>query len=424
MSIDPYLINTNSDLHLRDARHAHQLYTQHNFALAPKMKFLYHVVFEFSAPVSFIPNSDQFRKELGVLANEVSLPSYRLDVDTKHQYNRKKNVQTGINYDEVTFGFIDDNTGITRALMEEYYRFYYRDGGKHENGAAFDFGARDKFTNSVPRYGLDNLEGKGGAFFKAIRIYQLARQQWVSYTLVNPLVTSFKHDDLSYQDGADITMNTMNISYEAVMYDSGKVSPGGDPPGFTSEETRYDNVFSPLQTGGGGGDSGGVGGLIPSLIKQGSDILRGAGLFNSFPGVSNNSSRNGDPLGTLNSIVNFSRNPTIGGVQQIVFPKPNTRATSTLSNLLDRSVKNLDSDVIRRTLTTNRSALNSTVRRSLSTGAYSSDWNSSNFDQFNNLSRNAQTAIENEVVDRASGGDKKIQQIASQVISSIRGRTT
>jgi len=208
------------------------------------------------------------------------------------------------------------------------------------------------------------------------------------------------------------------------MYDSGKVSPGGDPPGFTSEETRYDNVFSPLQTGGGGGDSGGVGGLIPSLIKQGSDILRGAGLFNSFPGVSNNSSRNGDPLGTLNSIVNFSRNPTIGGVQQIVFPKPNTRATSTLSNLLDRSVKNLDSDVIRRTLTTNRSALNSTVRRSLSTGAYSSDWNSSNFDQFNNLSRNAQTAIENEVVDRASGGDKKIQQIASQVISSIRGRTT
>ena len=160
MSIDPYLINSNSDLHLRDARHAHQLYTQHNFALAPKMKFLYHVVFEFSAPVSFIPNSDQFRKELGVLANEVSLPSYRLDVDTKHQYNRKKNVQTGINYDEVTFGFIDDNTGITRALMEEYYRFYYRDGGKHENGAAFDFGARDKFTNSVPRYGLDNLEGK------------------------------------------------------------------------------------------------------------------------------------------------------------------------------------------------------------------------------------------------------------------------
>lgn len=420
MSIsDPYLINSDSDLHLRDARHAHQLYTQHNFALGPKMKFLYHVVFEFSAPTAFIPNSDQFRKELGVLANQVSLPSYRLDVDTKHQYNRKKNVQTGINYDEVTFGFIDDNTGITRALMEEYYRFYYRDGGKHQNGTAFDFDARDKFGRNVPRYGLDNLEGKGGAFFKAVRIYQLARQQWVSYTLVNPLVTSFKHDDASYAD-SDIMMNTMNLAYEAVMYDSGKINPGGDPPGFTSQETRYDNVPSPLQSGSGGG--GGVGGPAPSLVKQGFDLLRGSGLLNSFPGFSNNSSRNGDPLGTLNNIVNFSRNPTIGGVQQIVFPKPNTRATSTLSNLLDRSVKNLDGDFIRRTLTSNRSALNSTVRRSLATGAYSSDWNSSNFDQFQNLNRAAQSAIETEVIDRASGGDKKIQQIASQVISSIRGR--
>jgi len=420
--VDPYLINSNSDLHLRDARHAHQLYTQHNFALAPKMKFLYHVVFEYSAPLGFIPNSDQFRKELGVLANEVSLPSYRLDVDTKHQYNRKKNVQTGINYDEVTFGFIDDNTGITRALMEEYYRFYFRDGGKHENGSPLDFDARDKFKLNVPRYGMDNLDGKEVPFFKTIRLYQLARHKWVSYTLVNPLVTSFKHDDLSYQDGADITMNTMNIAYEAVMYDSGDINPGGNPPGFTSEETRYDNVFSPLQTSGGGGGGGGgqgAGGGLPSIIKG----LTNPFLNETLPSIfSNTSSRAGDPLGTLNNIVNFSRNPTIGGLQQLVFPKTNTRSNSTLTNLLDRSVRNLDGDTIRGTLTSNRSALNSTVRRSLATGAYNSDWNSSNFGQFNNLPRTAQSAIENEIVERASNGDKKIQQIASQVISSIRGR--
>ena len=45
---DPYLFNSSNDVHLRDARHAHQLYTEHNFALAPKTKFLYHVVFDHS----------------------------------------------------------------------------------------------------------------------------------------------------------------------------------------------------------------------------------------------------------------------------------------------------------------------------------------------------------------------------------------
>jgi hypothetical protein len=422
--LDPYLINSDSELHLRDARHAHQLYNQHNFALAPKMKFLYHVVFEFSAPLSFIPNSDQFRKELGVLANAVSLPSYRLDVDTKHQYNRKKNVQTGINYDEVTFEFIDDNTGVTRALMEEYYRFYYRDGGKHENGTPFDFDSRDKFTNSVPRYGLDNLEGKGMPFFKNIRIYQLARQKWVSYTLVNPLVTSFKHDDLSYAD-SDIVMNSMNLAYEAVMYDSGEINPNADPAGFTSQETRYDNVPSPLgenETYGADVAQAGAGrGIEPSLIKQSNNPLRGSGLLNNFPGFANSSSSAGDPLGTLNKIVDFSRNPTIGGVQQIVFPKANSQASSSLSSMLDRSVKNLDGDAIRRNLSGNKAALNTTVKRSLATGSFSSDWNSSNFDQFDNLSTPAKSAIETEVVDRASNGDKKIQQIASQVISSFKG---
>ena len=62
---DPYLYNINKDVHLRDARHAHQLYTDHNMALAPKTKFLYHVVFETYNEVgnSATNNTVNFSKE-------------------------------------------------------------------------------------------------------------------------------------------------------------------------------------------------------------------------------------------------------------------------------------------------------------------------------------------------------------------------
>ena len=91
---DPYLINTDMDVHLRDARHAHQLYTQHNFALAPKTKFLFHVVFDLYDEVGdqTTSNTAKFRKEIGVLAKSASLPNYRVSVENKQQYNRKKNL--------------------------------------------------------------------------------------------------------------------------------------------------------------------------------------------------------------------------------------------------------------------------------------------------------------------------------------------
>jgi hypothetical protein len=74
---DLYLINSDSELHLRDARHAMQLFTEHGHALGPKTKFLYHVVFEYSAPLDKIANSSAFRKEIGVLVKTIDLPKFR-----------------------------------------------------------------------------------------------------------------------------------------------------------------------------------------------------------------------------------------------------------------------------------------------------------------------------------------------------------
>ena len=252
--IDPYLQDISGlDVHLRDARHAHQLYTEHSFALAPKTKYLYHVVFDLYDEVgnSFNNNTVNFKKEIGVLVNQADLPSYRVSVENKQQYNRKKNIQTRLDYQDVNIVFHDDNLGLTRGLLEDYYKYYYVDGNHRDQQRSSGFfapsnayRARDKYDDNVPNYGLNN--GKDNPFFKFIRIYQLAKREWFAYTLINPLITAFDHGSVQSDDAASWNANQITVSYESVIYSNGSVNERGEPVAFTDPETRYDNVPSPL----------------------------------------------------------------------------------------------------------------------------------------------------------------------------------
>ena len=118
------------ELHLRDYQHAKNLYYEYGMAFAPKTKFLYHCLFEPSPEVgnSASANSFAFQKQIGVLVKTADLPSFRVSVDNKKQYNRIKQFQTRIDYNDINITFHDDNTGVTRALFEEYYKFYWIDG--------------------------------------------------------------------------------------------------------------------------------------------------------------------------------------------------------------------------------------------------------------------------------------------------------
>lgn len=419
---DLYLINTDSELHLRDARHAFQLFTEHGHALGPKTKFLYHVVFEYSAPLDKIANSDKFRKEIGVLVKTVQLPKFTAAVETKNQYNRKKRVQTKVDYEDVTMTLHDDNTGITRAMLEEYYKYYVKDGHKNSRGVPLDFGARDKFTNQVPRYGLDN--GANGPFFSHIRIYQLSRQKWFSYTLVNPILASWSHDDMSYGEGSGIMEHSLTISYEGVLYNTGEIRDGGEPVGFTDQETRYDEVHSPLNTqeAFSGVEAARVRSIEPVIIPQ-FDKYDNTGLNTIGSIFRNLSSGRKDPRGILTSILNTSaEGRQLNRLGQIVFPSARG-ATQRDTGGPARPItiaqsKTINSDGIRNGLTTNKRALDTTVTRALATGAYSPDWNSRNFGNFKNLTKAEQTAIENDIINRAASGDKKIAQLASAAITS------
>jgi len=270
---------------LADFRHASKTFVTDAFRLAPKTKFLYHVFFEINdQPASVLPELKQrHTREIGLLVKSADLPKYTATVDTKKKYNRIKNVQTSISYNPCNISFHDDNLGITSALMEAYYRYYFADGNYGSRPEAFNrqvskTAAGDSTYAGKERnkyaYGLDNNQNE--PFFKSIQISQLTRKTFTTYTLVNPTITDWGHDSVDSSDGSGTMANNMTVAYEAVWYDRGKI--GVDNPKGFADPSHYDTTPSPASLLGGG--SLGIGGAIGAGISL-YDFITNDGGFNS-----------------------------------------------------------------------------------------------------------------------------------------------
>jgi len=267
---------TNPGGNLKDYQHAARLFTDDGMRLAPKTKFLYHVVFELSASAQkVIPQLDQRHKqEINMLVKSADLPKFSIQTATKNMYNRKKNLQTSIEYDPVNITFHDDNMGLTTTLMEAYYRYYYRDGNYRSEGVSPPYNPRNTYQGKELqnyRYGLDNDHTE--PFFNKITIFQMARHEYLGYTLVNPLITGLTHDQMDSADNSTPSQNQISVAYEAVFYSRGPVGENS-PKGFAT--AHYDKTPSPLTIGGGGTSSlFGGGGVIGGISDVLGDIAGG-----------------------------------------------------------------------------------------------------------------------------------------------------
>jgi len=241
-----------------DWQHAARLYVDNDLRFAPKTKFLYHVYFQLDPVVrSILPElKDQHALEIGMLVKAADLPRFTAQVETRNKYNRKKNIQTSIQYEPINITFHDDNYGVTTALLEAYYRYYFADASYGRDPGAFNkAGAGDNTYMGAGRnqykYGLDNAISV--PFFKNIQISQLAKKSYTTYTIVNPIITAWQHDNVDNSDGNSTMENSITVAYEAVHYSRGQVTAGaeGEPVGF-GDVSHYDTQPSPISLLGGG----------------------------------------------------------------------------------------------------------------------------------------------------------------------------
>jgi hypothetical protein len=269
---------------LADWQHASRLYTVDGQKFAPKTKFTYHVTFYLTNQAkSVIPELATYVNEIGILVKSADLPGFSAVVETKNKYNRKKNVQTALEYQPISIEFHDDNYGATTALLEAYYRYYFADGnqslqtGAYGNRVSGDTLYKGPGDNEY-QFGMDN-NIPVVPFFDRIEISQMARKSYTKYTLVNPIIQSWEHDSVDNSDGATPMSNAVTIAYDTVFYDRGAVEAGnnGDPTGFGTPD-HYDTTPSPLTLAGGGTSD--VASLLGGAIDLYGYIAKGENFSN------------------------------------------------------------------------------------------------------------------------------------------------
>lgn len=288
---------------LRDYTHASNAFRTNGYELSPRYKFLFHVYFTLNTTA--IPQLQKiFDPEeiarLSLVVKNIKLPGYEIDNDVLNQYNRKRIVQTKVNYNPVDIVFHDDGGDLVRSLWYNYFSYYYKDpsqqygNASNQNGqigiqtnrtAGFDYNARDTYANDrfVNDWGYigesysDSAQGKP-PFFKDIRIYGFDQHKFAEYILINPTIINWDHDTYDYAEGDGLMTHTVKIRYETVKYSSGAL--GGvrsdtNVKGFGSP-TYYDNVRSPIARAGSTASVLGQGGLLDTGIGIYRDLQSGS----------------------------------------------------------------------------------------------------------------------------------------------------
>lgn len=376
---------------LRDYQHANKFYSAMDFAHAPKTKFLYHVLFtltpEGQAWSYAMKNHD---KEMSVLVKSADLPGYSARIETKKQYNRVKNLQTAIEYDPISIRLHDDNSHITSQLLEDYYTYYFRDGLKrNDDGTVKDYQPRDKYGTRVPFYGLD---ASPSPFFQHIKIFQLAKKEWRSYTLVNPMIEKWQHDNVDYSAGADIMENTFSVVYESVIYNQGSINDNADPAGFKDQATMYDTTESPIA------------GRIP-----GASITRADASSRSV--IQDTVSRLRSTQTPSSSGSTYDEAGVAG--PNGAFPQRQTTSTNpTLNTESNVRVKNADTLVSQMNQPQNADAKEAFTRRAVQTGAAGVLQ-----EDYDALSDADKDKLGDALLNEAADGNKKLQNIAAESLS-------
>lgn len=251
---DPFINYLKSgNINFKDYSHASRLYRDNKFALAPKLGFIYFVVFNINDDAILDKKFIEDKRKVGLLVKKIDLPKFTIKNEKLNQYNRKTVIQTKIDYSAVTIDFHDDNSDVTNRLWINYYKNYYVDsnyGDINVGAAAGEFRPAaytdTKYSEYNNAYGYYN-NNLSVPFFNNIEIYSLHQGEFTKYTLINPIISEWRHDNLSQSEGNKIMQNSMTIDYENVLYELGKIVKGQTPETFGVE--YYDPVGSPYQFG-------------------------------------------------------------------------------------------------------------------------------------------------------------------------------
>jgi len=200
-------------------------------ALIPRPKFLFFAKFGISkSAIDFnllglrdTPAYTNIKDGVIFQIKQIDKPKFNIQTETMHQYNKKRVIQTGLEYNPMTINFHDDIGDKVLSFWSDYYEYYYGDGGRSKiTDWRYDV-VDNEFFNGATNTGW-GYKGNfvGGSpnmhFLEYIELFQFYGNIVTSMQFVRPIITIFDHDNSDYAEGREGSGIRISFDYEGVIY--------------------------------------------------------------------------------------------------------------------------------------------------------------------------------------------------------------
>lgn len=211
--------NAKQNFYVRDFRNAYRFRPDVN---PPRQRFNGYVNFivnrQLQESVFNNLSGASFRTSISSLVRNAELPSANFRTEVKNQYNKKRVVTTGVDYNPINITVFDTINNEWLILLMRYFSYLYmnpRNKNSDQNRDVFPYTseilekAKDSFRSNEA--GLNLQVDKN--FFERIDIILYHGGKGVQYSLTNPFITQFAHSELDYSNSEAMDF-TMQIEYE------------------------------------------------------------------------------------------------------------------------------------------------------------------------------------------------------------------
>ncbi len=234
-------IGSGRSFYARDFRNAYHLRPDTN---PPRQKFQGYVNFilnrELFASLFGSVDNSVFRTQISSLVRKASLPDINFKTETKNSYNRKKIIQTGVEYEPVSLTVMDTVGNEWLSLLMNYYSYHFMNARnktlRTDRDPVRPAGTSTLMSNSAfgglagaltAATGTPNIDQEtvfdsnaygyntniDPNFFERIDFILYHANKGVQYSIINPTLKALKMSDIDYSS-SDILEYELTFDYE------------------------------------------------------------------------------------------------------------------------------------------------------------------------------------------------------------------
>ena len=196
----------------------------------PRLNFNGFVEFGFSPEVAGLGEVDDslvFREQISSLLQTATLPSASFNTVIKNQYNIKRVVNTGVEYNPVEINVLDTANNEWALVIMKYYNYMYLQGRNKLDGETRDVGSPVGYKSNaetltaISDFMQPTFESNAAGlnisneinFFNHIKIVVYHAGRGTEYVIFKPTLTEFNMGEIDYTS-SETRKFTLRFDYE------------------------------------------------------------------------------------------------------------------------------------------------------------------------------------------------------------------